>query len=388
MSDSRFVLVFTKGVFTKGVFAKGDVTMRLPKKNIPVLGLLLLLWVLAGCGAQITDKPRFAFVLDSATAGTSVGSISAFSVVRSTGVLSPIGSSVKTGNNPTAITSDLHGRLLYAANLDDGTISAFGINRADGSIFTTPSSPFATGDSPLNLVIDRATKFLFVANNGSSSISVFHINRTDASLKLLPGSPVDTPDPPINLAVAPSGKFLYAATGTNGIEVLSVSSTGVLALVDQQASVTGNLSNLAISPNGKFLFAVDDDATVSAYTIDAVTGKLALIAGSPFAAGDQPSTIAVDPSGRFVYAANQGSNDISAFSINADGSLTAITGSPFVTGVQPLQITVDPSGRFVYTANIGDRNVSVFSISSTTPGALNAVGTAAVASPVFMTITR
>ena len=212
-------------------------------------------------------------------------------------MLSPIGSSVKTGNNPTAITSDLHGRLLYAANLDDGTISAFGINRADGSIFTAPGSPFATGDSPLNLLIDRATKFLFVANNGSSSISVFHINRTDASLKLLPGSPVDTPDPPINLALAPSGKFLYAATGTNGIEVLSVSSTGVLALVDQQASVTGNLSNLAISPNGKFLFAVDDDATVSAYTIDAVTGKLALIAGSPFAAGDQPSTIAVDPSG-------------------------------------------------------------------------------------------
>ena len=129
-------------------------------------------------------------------------------------------------------------------------------------------------------------------------------------LKLLPGSPVDTPDPPINLALAPSGKFLYAATGTNGIEVLSVSSTGVLALVDQQASVTGNLSNLAISPNGKFLFAVDDDATVSAYTIDAVTGKLALIAGSPFAAGDQPSTIAVDPSGRFVLHADLGLDKI------------------------------------------------------------------------------
>ena len=174
--------------------------------------------------------------------------------------------------------------------------------------------------------------------------------------------------------------FIHLTTG--------FSSSGVLALVSQQASVTGNISNLAITPNGKFLFAVDDDTTVSAYAIDAVTGKLALIAGSPFAAGDQPSTIAVDPSGRYVYAANQGSSDISAYSINADGSLTAIAGSPFVTGTQPLQITVDPSGRFVYTANIGDSNISVFIISSTTPGALSAVGASTAASPVFMTITR
>jgi len=362
------------------------------KNAILVPGFLALLcvlsWILAGCGGQISDKPRFAFVLDSASSGTSAGTISEFSVLRSTGVLSPTGSSVKTGHNPTAITSDLHGRLLYVANTADGTISAFGVNRADGSIFTAPGEPFTTGASPLDLAIDRATKFLFVANNGSRSIGVFHITRADASLKQVPGSPFITPDPPINLAVAPLGKFLYAATGTNGIEVLSVSSSGVLALVSQQASVTGNISNLAISPNGKFLFAVDDDTTVSAYTIDAVTGKLALIAGSPFAAGDQPSTIAVDPSGRFVYAANQGSNDISAFSINADGSLTAIAGSPFVTGTQPLQITVDPSGRFVYTANIGDSSVSVFIISSTTPGALSAVGASTAASPVFMTITR
>jgi 6-phosphogluconolactonase (cycloisomerase 2 family) len=173
-----------------------------------------------------------------------------------------------------------------------------------------------------------------------------------------------------------------------------VSPSGALALVSQQPSPTGNASDLAISPNGKFLFAVDDNNAVLAYTIDTATGKLTLVAGSPFAAGDQPSTIAVDPSGRFVYAANQGSSDISAYSINADGSLTPITGSPFPAGIQPLQITVDPSGRFVYTTNLSDQNISLFIISSGSSstsgpaGALTAVGTTSDFAPVFMTITR
>lgn len=361
---------------------------RFLRKNISLLGFIALLCLLAGCGAQLTDTPRFAFVLENTGAGGSTGTISAFSVVRNSGVLSPIGSSVETGNNPIAITSDLHGRLLFVANIDDGTISAFGINRTTAAISVAPGSPFTTGTHPLALAIDRATRFLFVANNGSGSISVFKINRTDASLKPVVGSPFTSPNPPINLAVAPSGKFLYVATGTNGIEVLSVSSAGALAVVSQQASPTGNFSNLALSPNGKLLFAVDDDTTVSAFTVDAISGKLTLVAGSPFTAADQPASVAVDPSGRFVYAANQGSNDISAYSINADGSLTEIAFSPFATGFQPLQVTVDPSGKFVYTTNLGDQNVSLFKISSSTPGALSPVGTTDASSPVFMTITR
>jgi 6-phosphogluconolactonase (cycloisomerase 2 family) len=367
------------------------------KKGVLVPGFIFLLWMLAGCGSQITDTPRFAWVLSNpvAASGPSVGTVTVFSVLKSTGVLSPIGQSFNTGKNPVAVTSDLHGRLLYVANTDDNSVSAFGINRADGTTFVAPGSPFPVGGAnPIALAIDRATHFLFIADNGSSTITVARIIRADASLKMVKGSPFATPDPPINLAVAPSGKFLYAAVGTNGIEVLSVNPSGALALVNEQASPTGNTSNLVLSPDGKFLFAVDDDTTVSAYTVDAVTGKLTLVAGSPFAAGDQPAAVAIDPSGRFLYVANQGSNDISAYAINADGSLKQISGSPFLAGIQPLAITVDPSGRFVYTTNLSDQSVSLFIISSGgagnsgPAGALSAVNTTSASSPVFMTITR
>ena len=48
---------------------------------------------------------------------------------------------------------------------------------------------------------------------------------------------------------------------------------------------------------------------------------------------------------RFVYVANGGSNSISAYAINAaSGALTAIGGSPFPAGNVPYAIAVDPSG--------------------------------------------
>src|SRR5580698_9104200 len=49
-----------------------------------------------------------------------------------------------------------------------------------------------------------------------------------------------------------------------------------------------------------------DSANVSAYTINAKTGKLTPVAGSPFGAGTEPEGVAVDPTGKFAYVANYG----------------------------------------------------------------------------------
>src|SRR5262249_56053532 len=44
--------------------------------------------------------------------------------------------------------------------------------------------------------------------------------------------------------------------------------------------------------------------SVSAYAIDAVTGALMPVAGSPFPAGPGSQSVAVDPPGPFAYVAN------------------------------------------------------------------------------------
>jgi DNA-binding beta-propeller fold protein YncE len=130
-----------------------------------------------------------------------------------------------------------------------------------------------------------------------------------------------------------------------------------------------------------------------AYKIDATTGALSPVPGSPFAAGLGPQSVAVHPSGKFVYVANSGSGfacdpfhtpGVSVYTIDSTtGALRFVqelfapnpnlaTGPPFLAGSSPNSVAVDPSGKFAYVANGGDGTVSAYIVDSTT-GALSPV---------------
>lgn len=80
---------------------------------------------------------------------------------------------------------------------------------------------------------------------------------------------------------------------------------------------------------------------MSAYSINSSTGALTAVAGSPFAAGTNPSSVAVDKTGSFLYVTNAGNNNVSAYSINAaTGGLTSVGGSPFTSGTNPVSIAI------------------------------------------------
>src|SRR6184192_83547 len=62
----------------------------------------------------------------------------------------------------------------------------------------------------------------------------------------------------------------------------------------------------------------------------------------------------MDSAGAFLFAANVSSSDISVYSINAGtGVLTEVSGSPFPTapGASPVALTVSPSGKYLYVAS-------------------------------------
>jgi 6-phosphogluconolactonase (cycloisomerase 2 family) len=58
-------------------------------------------------------------------------------------------------------------------------------------------------------------------------------------------------------------------------------------------------------------------------------------------AGTTPYYVTLDPSGRFAYVANSNSKSVSAYEIDAaSGVLSAVSGSPFAAGTAPLRVTV------------------------------------------------
>src|SRR6202162_3751687 len=104
-----------------------------------------------------------------------------------------------------------------------------------------------------------------------------------------------------------------------------------------------------------FLFLLEGKGvptgTIHVFSVNASTGAITEVPGSPFNAGLIPVQLAVDPTGRFVYVANQLSEDITAFSVDAStGALTELPGSAFPIGSQPIALAIDPTGRFLYVS--------------------------------------
>jgi len=67
-----------------------------------------------------------------------------------------------------------------------------------------------------------------------------------------------------------------------------------------------------------------------------------LTLASTVGAGTFPLSVVIDPAGQFAYVANENSNDVSVYSIDATtGALTAVGGSPFAAGGGSRSITID-----------------------------------------------
>ncbi len=226
-----------------------------------------------------------------------------------------------------------------------------------GITVTCTTSSFAVGGTVsgltgLGLVLQNsAGNDLAVAANGSFTFAtpVASSGAYAVTVKTQPVSPRQT-------CVVGSGSGTVAAAAVTNVTVTCATNVGKFAYV-------GNVGS----------------NTVSAFAINATTGVLTPITGSPFAAGNGPYSLAVDASGKFLYAANNTSNNISAYAINATtGVLTPIAGSPFATGTNPQGLVIDGLGRFLYTANTVSNTVSQFSINATT-GALTSIAAAVAA---------
>jgi len=198
----------------------------------------------------------------------------------------------------------------------------------------------------------------------------------------------------MSVAVDPTGKFVYVANeGSTNVSGYTLNATtGALTAISGSPFAAGLVPfSVAVDPTGKFAYVANEGSNdVSGFTINATTGALTAISGSPFAAGSNPVSVAVDPTGKFAYVANF-SNNVSAYTINAStGALTAISGSPFAAGFTPHSVTVDPAGKFAYVANNLSNNISGYTINATT-GALTAITGSPFAAgrgPISVTVGR
>ena len=205
--------------------------------------------------------------------------------------------------------------------------------------------------------------FVYTGNTAAGSnnlINGYVIDATTGTLTNASGTPFATSVQILAFAAHPSGKFVYVASGNGTLAAFTVDSfVGTLTPVSgspyytAQASVVSAGTILAIDPAGKFLYLAGSNS-LYAFTIDASSGALSVVLGSPFSSSGA-SAVAIDPSGKYLIALS-GSGTLASYAI--DGGTGALTAAgSVVSGCGGFFMAFEPSGHFLYAIENGGPQV-------------------------------
>ena len=321
-----------------------------------------------------------------------------YRVDRATGAMTPSGV-YELGTSPNCLALNAVGTRLYSTNETDrvgegneGTVSAFAINRADGQL-TLLNTVRSGGAGPTYLSIHPSGKFVLVANYFGGTVAVLPI-LPDGAL----GTATDIKQDggtvgPKKANNAPPGSFAFSGHDRTHAHMIQADFSGRFVLhvdlgldqifvwkFDQRTGVlTPNdppgvslppgdgPRHFSFHPNGRWSYSVQEEGSnIVLFDYDAARGRLAsrqTISSLPpgFAGSNFCSEIMVSGDGRFVYAGNRLHDSIGIFSVGKTGELTFI-GEEWTRGNYPRSFNFDPTGQFLYSCNQRGDNVAVFRV--------------------------
>jgi 6-phosphogluconolactonase (cycloisomerase 2 family) len=297
----------------------------------------------------------------------------------------------------SSITDSTTVQFSYASFLyvgvqnSPGQVYAYAQNPVTGVLLSITGSPFSISgnNSTYGTVISPNNKFLYAANVSSGTISIYSINPLTGRLSSV-GNPVNSGgSSPNGLFFHPNGNYLYVTNqGGNSVSAFQVATDGTLTAIANSpfsAGTASQLNGLVVDSHGKYLYvaAMGGTGGVVGYTIDATTGALALISGSPFknTSGGFNNTgdgITIHPNGKWLYMGFTGVKRVGVYDIDqTTGVLTGI-GTPTLnkatvgyTDNGGSGANISPDGLFFYgtafsTTAVDPKKVIVYTIDQTT----------------------
>lgn len=203
-------------------------------------------------------------------------------------------------------------------------------------------------------------------NSGFASI-----NAAGVADALLPGftkviATLDGISGSAHLAVVSLPRYLYdlSDAGRDVSRLMINASTGQPRYLGYQS--TNSYENigfgcLSVDPSGKYAYITTQvqvqstgayAANVLAYSINATTGALTLLQGSPYTLSEAIGCIQFLPGGNFAYATpgiEGAGNDLVTLAKDANGTLSVINSITLPSF--PDGLAIDPQGKFLYVAS-------------------------------------
>ena len=327
-----------------------------------------------------------------------------FQVDRTTGALTPCGV-YEVGTSPSCLVLNAAGTRLYSTNETDrvgasneGTVSAFAVNRADGQLRLLNTVP-SGGAGPTYASVHPSGKFLLVANYFGGSVAVLPI-LPDGGLGAATDVKMDAGTVgPRKATNAPPGSFAFSGHDHTHAHMIQADPAGRFVLHidlgldqiflwkfdDARGTLTPNNPaavplppgdgprHFFFHPNGRWLYCLQEEGSnIALFDYDAKRGRLVArqtISTLPpgFAGSNFCSEILVSAEGRFLYAGNRLHDSLAIFAIGATGTLTYV-GEQWSHGNYPRSFNFDPTGRFLYACNQRGDNLAVFRVDRQTGG--------------------
>jgi 6-phosphogluconolactonase (cycloisomerase 2 family) len=291
-------------------------------------------------------------------------------------------------SNPAWLSFDPSRTHLYSANeisnyqdASAGSVSAYSIDRSTGHL-TLLNTVSSEGAGPAHLSVHPSGKYVLVANyhGGTAAVlpilpggelgaatDVIHDAGTLGALHAAsaPGgsSAISGHDKPHThmIQADPSGKFVMASDlGLDQIFIYKFDLQDGRLIPANPASVPlpsgDGPRHFTFHPSGSWFYSLQEEgSTIVTYDYDGVSGKLTAkqtISSLPkgFAGTNFTSEIMVSADAKFVYAANRLHDSIAWFSIAANGTL-AFVGEEWTRGDYPRSFNIDPTGNYLYSCN-------------------------------------
>ncbi len=367
---------------------------------------IALLFTLAPMGTAQTPSPKWLAYIGTYTKAASKG-IYVASYAPDTGKLTPIGLAAPS-ISPSFLAAHPNGKTLYAVNEsrryagngNSGSVSAFTINHATGTLTLLNIVP-SLGADPCHLTTDHTGRWLFVANYSGGSIAVFPI-KEDGSLgessQLVQHTAFTATDPVRQEAahahsvyISPDNKLLYVSDlGADKIVMYNFNATsGKLSPNKEVMLMQGSgPRHIAFPRDGRFFYSFNE-LTATITTFSSNLNELQTITTLPkdFKGEKSGAEIEIDPTGRFLYASNRGHNSIAIFSIDAEQGRLTPAGFASTQGKTPRAFAIDPAGTHLIVANQDSQNLVTLKIDPDT-GALTDPTSLEVFEPVSVLFVR
>jgi 6-phosphogluconolactonase len=136
--------------------------------------------------------------------------------IGSNGILTPSGTSLPIGGNPSAITVGASGKYVYIIDRSHQKVLMYSVASNGALTLFASTSAQATGNNPMAILATPDDRYVYVANRDDNTISRF-LN-VSSNQMLTPWGTWKTGKRPEALAITPDAEYMYSLnTGDNTI---------------------------------------------------------------------------------------------------------------------------------------------------------------------------